>query len=71
MSAVNQIENGYWVDKNGEFILDADGNKTIKYKQKIDDSRVIHTELLKLRIDSEAEEGFTITVRNVGKEDIE
>lgn len=70
-SNVNQIENGYWVDKNGEFYLDADGNKTIKYKQKIDDSRVIHTELIKLRVDSEAEEGFTVILRNVGKEDIE
>lgn len=71
LSEVNQVEDGFLTDKEGNPIFDKKGNQEIKYKQKIDDSRVIHTEILKLRVDSAEEEGFTLVIRNVGKEDIE
>lgn len=70
LSKGNQIEDGFLTDADGEPIVDSKGDSLIKYKQKIDDSRVIHTELLKLRVDDEDQEGFTIIVRNVGREDI-
>lgn len=70
LSKCNQIENGILTDNEGNPICDRSGTPLIKYKQKIDDSRVIHTELLKLRVEEEEEQGFTIIIRNVGKEDI-
>lgn len=70
LSECNQLEDGFLTDKEGNEIYDGKGSPLIKYKQKIDDSRVIHSEILKLRVDSEEEEGFTIVIRNVGKEDI-
>lgn len=71
LSDVNQVEDGLLTDKEGNAVFDRKGNQKIKYRQKIDDSRVIHTEILKLRVDSTEDEGFTIMIRNVGKEDIE
>lgn len=70
-SNVNQIRNGNEQDKEGNLITDEEGNPIPKYKQKIDDSRIIHSEMLKLRVDYEEEEGITIILRNVGKEDIQ
>lgn len=70
-SNVNLIPDGYEKDEEGNLITDSEGNPVTKYKQKIDDSRIIHTEILKLRVDSEEEEGFSIIIRNVGKEDIQ
>lgn len=70
-SNVNLIPNGNETDKEGNLITDAEGKPIPKYKQKIDDSRIIHTEILKLRVDSKEEEGFSIVIRNVGKEDIQ
>lgn len=67
----NLYENGVLKDKQGNTIVDAEGKALINYSQKIDDSRVVHAELLKLRVDTEEEESFTLIVRNVGKEDIE
>lgn len=71
LSDVNQVEDGLLTDKEGNAVFDRKGNQKIKYRQKIDDSRVIHTEILKLRVDCAEDEGFTIMIRNVGKEDIE
>lgn len=70
-SDVNMIEDGNEQDKAGNLITDAAGNPITKYKQKIDDSRIIHTEMLKLRVDEEEEEGIKVVLRNVGKEDIQ
>lgn len=70
LSECNQVEDGYLTDSEGNQIVDSKGMPLIKYKQKIDDSRVIHTELLKLRVDDAEQEGFTLVVRDVGKEDI-
>lgn len=70
-SNVNLIPDGDAMDKEGNLITDEHGNPMPKYKQKIDDSRIIHTEILKLRVDTKEEEGFSITIRNVGKEDIQ
>ncbi|HFD1725843.1 TPA: RusA family crossover junction endodeoxyribonuclease [Enterococcus faecium] len=67
----NKIQNGYEVDENGNQYLDHQGLPIPKYKKKIDDSRIVHAELLKLRVDTEEEEGFTLIIRNVGKDDIE
>jgi|SRR5690625_3239114 len=70
-SNVNLIRDGNKKDKEGDLVFDPKGEPLGKYKQKIDDSRIIHTEMLKLRVDTEEEEGFSITIRNVGKEDIQ
>lgn len=70
-SEVNQIEDGYLLDKEGSKIVSEDGEPLIKYRSKIDDSRVVHAEQLKLRVDTEEEEGIIIILRNIGKEDIE
>ncbi|HLQ96355.1 MAG TPA: RusA family crossover junction endodeoxyribonuclease [Pseudogracilibacillus sp.] len=69
-SNVNLIEDGIEQDKEGNTVTDAYGNPLTKYRQQIDDSRIIHTEMLKLRVDSEEEEGIKIVIRNVGKEEI-
>src|SRR5699024_4783957 len=70
-SNVNLIPDGNEKDKEGNLIVDEKGNPIPKYKQKIDDSRIIHAEQLKLRVDTREEEGITIIIRNVGKEDIQ
>lgn len=70
-SNINQIPDGHVIDKEGNELLDEDGEKIIKYRQRIDDSRVVHTELLKLRVETEEEEGFNLIIRNVGKEEIQ
>ncbi|MGP9052393.1 RusA family crossover junction endodeoxyribonuclease [Lactiplantibacillus plantarum] len=70
LSKCNQVEDGFLTDANGDPIVNSKGDPLIKYKQKIDDSRVIHNELLKLRVDDEDQEGFTLIVRDVGREDI-
>lgn len=70
-SNINQIPNGYVVDKDGNELLDENGEKIVKYKQKIDDCRVIHAEILKLRVETKEEEGFKLIIRNVGKEEIQ
>ncbi|WP_132981489.1 RusA family crossover junction endodeoxyribonuclease [Pediococcus pentosaceus] len=69
-SKVNQLEDGYLTDKEGNYVFDSKGNPLIKYKQKVDDSRVIHHEVLKLRVDEFQEQGFIVVIRNVGKDDI-
>ncbi|MDT0112455.1 RusA family crossover junction endodeoxyribonuclease [Listeria booriae] len=71
LSDVNIKHVGFEEDEEGNKILDNDGNPIETYKQKIDDSRVVHAELLKLRVDTEEEEQFTIVIRNVAEEDIQ
>lgn len=66
----NLYENGVLKDKQGNTIVDAEGKALIKYSKKIDDCRVVHMEVLKIKVDTEEEESFTLIVRNVGKEDI-
>lgn len=70
-SNVNLYLDGNETDKEGNLITDEEGNPIPKYRQKIDDSRIIHTEQLKLRVDTREEEGFSVIIRNVGKEDIQ
>lgn len=68
----NLVEDGFMIDKgSGELILDENGQPIINYKQRIDDCRVVHFECLKLRVDTEEEEGFLVTLRNVGKDEIQ
>lgn len=50
--------------------LDKDGNPVIKYHQKIDDSNVVHQSTLKLRVENEDEQGFSIIVKNIGKDEL-
>lgn len=69
-SKVNLLENGFKLDKDGNTMLDDEGIPIKKYKQKIDDCRICHTEQLKLRVDDEEKESFTIIVRNIGEEEI-
>ncbi|MBC2242406.1 RusA family crossover junction endodeoxyribonuclease [Listeria booriae] len=70
-SSVNLIDNGYEEDKDGQLILDVEGDPIPKFKQKIDDCRICHTEIIKLRVDTVEEEGFTVIIRNIGKDDTE
>ncbi|WP_088841029.1 RusA family crossover junction endodeoxyribonuclease [Listeria sp. ILCC797] len=70
-SNINLIEDGYKTNKKGELLFDQDGKMIKKYKQKIDDSRICHTEQIKLRVDTEEEESLTIIIKNIGKEDID
>lgn len=69
-SKINQIKNGFLVDNNGQFIFDKHGEKQLNFKQKMDDSRVVHTELLKIRVDELKQEGFLIKLRMIGLEEI-
>lgn len=69
-SNVNLIEDGIETDKEGNPVVDYKGVPLPHFKQKIDDSRIVHTETLKLRVDTEEEEGFHIILRNVGKDEI-
>lgn len=68
-SDVNLIEDGIETDKEGIPIVDANGDPIPRFKQKIDDSRIIHAESLKLRVDKEEEEGVYIVIRNVGEDE--
>ncbi|WP_252893792.1 hypothetical protein [Lentilactobacillus senioris] len=69
-SKVNQVLDGIETDKNGNPIHDEFGNDIPHFKQRIDDSRVVHTEMLKLKATEESPEGFTLIVRNLGLEAI-
>lgn len=69
-SKVNLVEEGIKLDKNGIPLLDNNGLPIRHFKQKIDDSRIVHTEVLKLRVNTDKEEGFHLVLRNVGKEEI-
>lgn len=69
-SNVNLIEDGIEIDKDGVPIMDSKGEPILHFKQKIDDSRIVHTETLKLRVDTEEEEGFQVVIRNVGEDEI-
>lgn len=64
----NLIFDGYATDEEGNRYLDKDFQPIPKFRKKIDDCRIVHTELLKLRVDTEEEEGFTIIIRNVGED---
>lgn len=69
LNQVNMKEVGYQLDEEENVLFDEDGKPLIKYAQRVDDSRVVHTEQLKLRVDYKDEEGFFIKLRNVGKDE--
>lgn len=69
-SSVNTYPDGFEQNKDGSPIVDENDVPILHFRQKIDDSRVIHTELLKLKVADSSEEGFKIIIKNVGKESI-
>lgn len=70
-SGVNRIQDGYEKDKTDQYVLDENGEKIPHFKQKIDDSRIVHTELLKLKATKESPQGFTLIVKNIGIEKVD
>lgn len=65
-SDVNRIADGFVVDENGQPVDDGRGNKIVHYKQRIDDSQIVHNETWKLNIDPTKEKpSQTIIIRKI------